>query len=230
MTRRALALALFVLSWAMPTHAAQVTVQKVSVGSTGVFNFLLSGVTFATDTVTTATSGVAVASTRVHVGTAGTASTITEMANSATGYTTTTRCVDASSAITGNTTPITGTGTAVTIPAANMKAAANYTCTFTNTAVPIITLSKTAPATVAPGGAIAYGLSLANTGAVATGTTVVVREQLPPGVTAESITLATGANAAVNCGTLPSAAGAALNCTMTITGGIPALNGVRGLR
>ncbi|BEP63073.1 hypothetical protein GmRootV213_36270 [Variovorax sp. V213] len=94
-------------------------------------------------------------------------------------------------------------------------------------APPSITLSKTAPATVAPGAAIAYVLSLTNSGPAATGTSVVVREQLPPGVIATSVAVGSGVTS-VSCGTLPSAAGAALTCTMTLpTGGIPASGGVR---
>ncbi|WP_241026987.1 Ig-like domain-containing protein [Variovorax sp. RKNM96] len=90
-----------------------------------------------------------------------------------------------------------------------------------------IALNKTAPATVAPGAAIAYVLSLTNSGPAATGTSVVVREQLPPGVIAASVAVGTGVTS-VNCGTLPSAAGAALTCTMTLpAAGIPANTGVR---
>ena len=94
-------------------------------------------------------------------------------------------------------------------------------------AAPSITLSKTAPATVAPGAAIAYVLGVTNNGFIATGTSVVVREQLPPGVIATGATAGTGVTS-VNCGTMPSAAGALLTCTMTLpTGGIPANGGVR---
>ncbi|WP_431123833.1 prealbumin-like fold domain-containing protein [Variovorax paradoxus] len=94
-------------------------------------------------------------------------------------------------------------------------------------APPSITLSKTAPATVAPGAAIAYVLSLTNSGPAATGTSVVVREQLPPGVSATGATAGTGVTS-VSCGTMPSAAGALLTCTMTLpAAGIPASGGVR---
>ncbi|MDP9930170.1 putative repeat protein (TIGR01451 family) [Variovorax paradoxus] len=88
--------------------------------------------------------------------------------------------------------------------------------------LPVITLSKTAPATVSSGAAITYTLGVANSGAVATGATVIVRDQLPAGVIATAV--APGANVnAVSCGALPSAAGALLTCTMTMpAGGIPA--------
>lgn len=88
--------------------------------------------------------------------------------------------------------------------------------------LPVITLSKTAPATVSSGAAITYTLGVANSGAVATGTTVIVRDQLPTGVIATAVAPGTNVNA-VSCGTLPSAAGALLTCTMTMpAGGIPA--------
>ena len=111
-----------------------VTIAKNSVGRIGTFDFSLSGVTIGTDTVTTSTPGTTVTSSTVHAGTVGTQAIITEAPASATGYTTAVSCVDANSATTGNTGSISATGTAVAIPASNMKAAAQYTCTFTNTA------------------------------------------------------------------------------------------------
>ncbi|SCX73162.1 hypothetical protein [Variovorax sp. EL159] len=90
-----------------------------------------------------------------------------------------------------------------------------------NVPAPVLALSKTAQATVTPGGAITYTLSLTNNGTAATGTTVIVRDQLPPGVIATAATRGTNVSA-VSCGTLPSAAGALLTCTMTLpAGGIP---------
>ena len=210
----------------------RVTVRKTTSNGTGsnVFGYTLSGVTNTTDSITL-TGATTVASAVVHTGAVSVEATLAE-SSVPTGWPAnpaSVSCLDSATATSGNVTTNLATlsGNTATLPASVMKRDAVITCTFTNTAVPIITLSKTAPATVAPNGAIAYGLSLANTGAVATGTAVVVREQLPAGVTAESISLGAGVTA-VNCGALPSAAGAALNCTMTITGGIPALNGVRG--
>lgn len=211
----------------------RVTVRKVKTNVTGTqaFGYTLTGVTSPADTVSVVTVNTAVASTMVHTGAVGVEATLAEStvpagwpANPAA-----VSCLDSAAATSGNATTNLASlsGNTATLPASVMKGGAVITCTFTNTAAPIITLSKTAPAMVAPGGAIAYGLSLANTGAIATGTTVMVREQLPPGVVATSVTLGTGVTA-VACGTLPSAAGAALTCTMTITGGIPALTGVRG--
>ncbi|WP_307598099.1 beta strand repeat-containing protein [Variovorax boronicumulans] len=90
-----------------------------------------------------------------------------------------------------------------------------------------VALSKTAPATVAPGAAIAYVLSLTNTSPATSGTSMVVREQLPPGVIATSAAVGTGVTS-VSCGAMPSAAGAALTCTVTLpAAGIPVNGGVR---
>ena len=114
--------------------APTVTLAKKSIGGIGKFDFTLAGVTNTTDTVTTSTAGTTVTSGTVQVGAAGTAATMTETSASATGYSTAVSCVDANSAATGNTGSIGATGTSFTIPAANMKVAAQYTCTFTNTA------------------------------------------------------------------------------------------------
>ncbi|MCU4121418.1 beta strand repeat-containing protein [Variovorax sp. N23] len=218
---------------ATPVRAQpRVTVRKTTSNGTGsnVFGYTLTGVSNPADTITLS-GATTVASTVVHTGTVGVEATLAESsvpagwpANPAA-----VSCLDSAAATSGNVTTNLATlsGDTATLPASVMKGGAVITCTFTNTATPIVALGKTAPATVAPGGAIAYGLSLANTGAVATGTAVVVREQLPPGVIATSVTLGAGVTA-VNCGTLPSAAGAALTCTMTITAGIPAMTGVRG--
>ncbi len=87
--------------------------------------------------------------------------------------------------------------------------------------LPVLTLDKSAPATVSSGAALAYTLTLTNNGFVATGNTVVVREQLPPGVAATAVS-PSGTGTSVACGTMPSAAGALLTCTVTVSGGIPA--------
>lgn len=51
-------------------------------------------------------------------------------------------CVDANSAVTGNTTAVTSTSGSLTLPAANVKANAQYTCTTTNVRRPTVTLRK----------------------------------------------------------------------------------------
>ncbi len=139
-------------------------------------------------------------------------------------------CLDSAAATSGNPTTQLAilNGNTATLPASVMRPAAAIACTFTNTATARIAVDKTASATAGAGGSIVYGLSFANTGPVATGTTLVVSEQLPPGVVANSVVPGTGVTS-VSCGTLPSAPGALLNCTMTLpAGGIPATTGVRG--
>lgn len=117
-----------------------VKLAKRSLGGIGAFGFNLTGVTGATETVSTATAGTTVTSTTNHIGSLGVAVSITE--NAVPGYTTAVSCSDAGSAITGNTVPITSTSAAVTIPAVNMKAGTAYTCTFTNTKSPTLSLQK----------------------------------------------------------------------------------------
>lgn len=210
----------------------RVIVRKTTTSGVGAntFGFTLTGVTNPADSIAV-TGAATVASAVIHNGTVGSAATVAE-SGVPVGWPAvpvSASCLDANAPGNGNvaTNLATMAGATATLDGSVMKAGALITCTFTNTAAPVVALTKSAPATVAPGGALAYGLSLANTGAIATGTTVVVREQLPPGVVATSVTPGTGVTAVV-CGTLPSAAGAALTCTMTITAGIPALTGVRG--
>ncbi|MGJ7491360.1 prealbumin-like fold domain-containing protein [Variovorax sp. ZT4R33] len=202
-----------------------ITVRKTTSNGAGsnTFGFVLSGVTNPADSITL-TGASSTSSAVVHTGTVGTDATLTESSVPA-GWPATpaaVSCLDSATATSGNATTNLATlaGNVATLPGSVMRGGAVITCTFTNTAAPIVALTKSAPATVAPGSTLAYGLSLVNTGAIATGTSVVVREQLPPGVVANSVGLGAGVTAAA-CGTLPSAAGALLNCTMTITGGIP---------
>ena len=81
---------------------------------------------------------------------------------------------------------------------------------------PHVTLSKIGPATVAPSGSMTYTINLGNSGTSATGTTLVIADQLPAGVSATAVTAGTNV-AAVDCGTMPSATGALLACTVTLT-------------
>ncbi|MGJ7487758.1 prealbumin-like fold domain-containing protein [Variovorax sp. LT2P21] len=205
----------------------RVVVRKTTTNGAGpnTFGFTLTGVTNLTDSIAVA-GAATVVSAVVHDGTVGTAATIAE-SSVPTGWPATpvsAICLDANAPADGNVTTnlATTVGSTATLAGGVMKAGALITCTFTNTAAPIVSLSKTAPATATPGAAMSYGLTAANIGAIATGTTVVVREQLPPGVVATAVTPGTGVTA-VACGAFPSAAGAALTCTMTLpAGGIPA--------
>ena len=94
--------------------------------------------------ITTTTVGVAapVAPAAITVSTVGTAVTLTETA--AAGYVfTSASCTDANSAVTGNVGAIgTVAGTTLTIPAANVKSSADFTCVFNNIRRPSVTLTK----------------------------------------------------------------------------------------
>ncbi len=127
------------------TALPSVIIAKRSVGKAGTFNFTLSALNNFTDILTT-TSGATVTSAAVNVGTVGVAATVVETPASAAGYAVSTSCVDANSGITGNLGSITSNTNTATIPAANMKTRAAYTCTFVNTKLTSITTTKTASA------------------------------------------------------------------------------------
>ena len=149
------------------TALPRIRIAKTSVGNgaVGLFGFTLTGVTNPTDSVTTATAGTQVTSATAHIGTLNTAATITENAPAA-GTATAVSCTDANSASTGNTVPITSATTAVMIPAANMKAGANYTCSYTNTRrATNLSVVKTAnPTNVQTGGTMTFTLTVNNGG------------------------------------------------------------------
>ena len=102
--------------------------------------------------ITTTTAGVAapVAPAAITVSTIVTAVTLTETVVA--GYAlTAASCTDANSAVTGNVGAIgTLAGTTLTIPAANVVARADFTCVFTNTRLPSITLTKVSNGGVGP--------------------------------------------------------------------------------
>lgn len=129
---------------------AKVKIAKISNGGVGQFNYTgmtnlmnSSNTAVTTDSVTTTTAGTVATSTQQNYATTlNSAVSITESAvanyNLATAS-----CTDANSGATGNT----GTfgslaGNVLTIPAANVKAAADITCTFTNNKQRNITLTK----------------------------------------------------------------------------------------
>lgn len=164
-----------------------VRVAKKSVGGVGTFVFDSAGVTNQGDTITTVTSGVTVVSANVHTGTAGAGVAINEYGGIA-GYDITSTCIDANSAATGNTTPISATGQVIGIPAANMKAGAQYVCIYTNTLlVPTLSTSKIlngingaaapAGATVQAGDVLDYHITVTNTGGA--GGTTLLTETVP---------------------------------------------------
>ena len=122
-----------------------VRVQKITTGGVGgPFTFTRTNLASAPLGITTTTVGVAApaAPAAITVSTVGTAVTLTETA--AAGYVfTSASCTDANSAVTGNVGAIgTVAGTTLTIPAANVKSSADFTCVFNNIRRPSVTLTK----------------------------------------------------------------------------------------
>ena len=88
--------------------------------------------------------------------------------------------------------------------------AANVVCASATTASSTpanVSLSKTGAATALTGSSYVYTLTLSNSGQLATGSNPIIKDQLPAGVVATSVSGA-------SCGTLPSSAAALLTCTV----------------
>ena len=130
-----------------------VRVQKITMGGVaGPFTFTRTNLVSSPAGITTTTAGVAapVSPSAITVSTVGTAVTLTEIVVA--GYSlTSASCTDANSAITGNVGAIgTLSGTTLTIPAANVKSNADFTCVFTNSRLPTVTLTKVSNIGVGP--------------------------------------------------------------------------------
>lgn len=99
------------------------------------------------------------------------------------------------------------------------------------TPTPQLSLAKSPPASLAVGANGAYGFTVSNAGAAASGTSLVVYEQLPPHVAYVSAAGASGGSvtpSAVTClpqGSNTVAQGQLLKCTLTLPSGLPATNG-----
>jgi len=88
--------------------------------------------------------------------------------------------------------------------------AANVVCASATTASSTpanVSLSKTGAATALTGSSYVYTLTLSNSGQLATGSNPIIKDQLPAGVVATSVSGA-------SCGTLSSSAAALLTCTV----------------
>ncbi len=114
--------------------AATLKLKKISTGGTSTFSYAQTNLDSSPANITTTTAGIAapVSPTPIAVTTLGTPITLTE--NATTGYAlTAASCTDGNSANTGNTGTFgTLAGNVLTIPAANVVAGADFTCTFTN--------------------------------------------------------------------------------------------------
>ncbi len=125
---------------------ATVAFKKITLGAAGgPFSFTQTNLASTPANISTASANVAAPAspTALNVVTLGTVVTVTEAANPNFLLTAVT-CTDANSALTGNPASFGSfSGTTLTIPAANIVAAAQITCTLTNTAKPpTITLQK----------------------------------------------------------------------------------------
>jgi uncharacterized repeat protein (TIGR01451 family) len=125
---------------------ATLKVQKITVGGFGgPYTFAQTNLASAPAGITTTAVSTATpaAPTAISISTMATAVTLTE--TPAAGYAlTAVACTDANSAFTGNTGTFgTFAGNVVTIPAANVKPAANITCVVTNSKIPTVKVQKT---------------------------------------------------------------------------------------
>jgi large repetitive protein len=137
--------------------------------------------------------------------------------------------VTSASSGTGCDTTPPASGTAVGFNNAATTTPAAGGATTTNTCKPLpanVTLIKSAsPTTVTVGGAVVYTLTATNTGGTATGTSVVVQELVPTGVTINTATAGTGVTS-VACGTPIVGDGSTVKtCTLTLPAGGIAANG-----
>jgi uncharacterized repeat protein (TIGR01451 family) len=154
---------------------ATVALQKITLGAAGgVFSFTRTNLAAAPANVTTTAAGVAAPAspTPIQVTTLNTQVQITEAPHP--NFTlTTASCTDANAAVTGNPASFGSfAGNVLTIPAANVRAAAQITCTITNTATaPRITFQKALGLTGRISATDQFRLTATGTGAPASITT-----------------------------------------------------------
>jgi uncharacterized repeat protein (TIGR01451 family) len=123
---------------------ATVRIAKTTVGGVGGFNYTMSNLSSAATTVTTAIGTNPAVSTAFTATALNTNAAITETVLSGWQFTSAT-CSDANAAVTGNPASFgTVAAPAITVLAANMRAGADITCSFTNTKLATLTISKTA--------------------------------------------------------------------------------------
>jgi len=199
-----------------------VSIATIANSGTGVFGYNLTGVAGSTENINVTTPGIA-ATGNIHLGTRDAITTITQT-TAPSGWPlnpTSVSCRDSNAGISGNSAGNIASLTAnvATLRANVMVDGAVINCVFTNTLAAKTSLTKSGPATAVAGTSVVYALDITNTGLVAGGTELVIKDRLPDGVIATGVTAGTGVNT-VNCGALPSAPGALLTCTMTLPSGI----------
>ncbi len=142
-------------------NAATIALQKITLGSAGgPFTFSATNLNFAPPAISTASPGTAypTALAPISATTNGIAVVITETL--ATNFSiTSASCADGNAAVSGNPAGSFGTlaGTVLTIPATNIRAKAQITCTFTNIvnpAIPLVAVQKIT--TVVKGGPFSF--------------------------------------------------------------------------
>ncbi len=194
--------------------------------ATNTFNFSLTGVTNTTDVAPSVANGATVTSAVLHVGTAGTAASITETSAAGpalSGYQTSVRCTDANAPGDGNpTTPITSAATSVTIPAANMVGGAAWTCLYTNMATANVSISKTDfNGNYSPGGNGTYTITVANAAtATANVSGAALSDLLPSGMTIAAPGITCTPSPGVTCMGSGSPAGTAGTGVLNVLSGL----------
>ncbi|MBI4884975.1 MAG: hypothetical protein HY826_13070, partial [Actinobacteria bacterium] len=132
---------------------ATVAIAKTTVGGVGAFDYTMTNLSAASTTVTTTVAGTPATSPTFTATAVGTAVTVTETVPVGWRFDTAS-CTDANMAVTGNPASFGTVGaTAITIAAGNVRAGSVITCSFTNTKLARLTITKTA---VGGGGAFDY--------------------------------------------------------------------------
>ncbi len=150
----------------LPFVDPTVRLEKLSQGGTGSFDYALTNLFFATDSITTTVSGVPVLSTQVATVTdMAVTVTVTEAANPVFALDSAS-CRDDNAGITGNP-PAFGSlaGNVLTIAPDNLRSGAGIVCTFTNLLSADVSVTKSAlPTAVRTGAVVGYTLTVANAG------------------------------------------------------------------
>lgn len=150
-----------------PAGAQTVQLAKTTQGGTGTYDFTLTNLSSASDSITTTVDGSPTLSPSVHTVTS-IAADITIDETPAAGFQLIdAQCVDTSGTVAG---PIGGPGggVAILIPGNTLQPASTVVCAFTNAQAvvdPDLAISKTAtPTVVASGGTVTYTLTASNVG------------------------------------------------------------------
>src|SRR5450830_974677 len=144
-------------------------------------------------------------------------------------------CLDSNAAVSGNPSQAVNAATlspSVVVTGMQLSKGASILCSVTVALTdlsPMLSLSKANPPTLSVGQPASYGLSISNSGGLATGTSLVVYDQLPPDVQYSGAAPATGGKVVptgVQCTSSGSvAAGQLLTCTVNLPAGGLAPNG-----